>query len=141
VHHVRSIDGLGVSGRIETVRMERGMAFRCLVTIGNLGSLPVTILDVGGNGGDTTRRVVAMDTDAGDPSRRLVPFAPFTMPKGGTSTLEMEVKVRDDVCYTPNSYTGWFEEPVTFRVLGLTRHMSVPTRLEIRVAGNRETSC
>jgi hypothetical protein len=141
VHEPVDVDAFGNSGIIDTVRMERGMRFRYLVSIANEGPLPITITDVSaGSDQQIARHAVAMDTNTSDRDGTLEPFAPFTMPSDAIATLEMEVTVSNDVCYEPNSSTGWYTEPVTFRVLGITRHADVETRLEIRLAGTRQSS-
>ena len=51
----RSVDALGVSGLINTVKVQKGTTFTYLVSIRNDGPVPVTIKDIGMRGGRSPR--------------------------------------------------------------------------------------
>lgn len=141
----RSVGAFGVTGVVNTVRVaEKGSTFRYTVAIRNDGSLPVTIEDVGGlidpaTREDTiTRHAVGMNIDSiaeHGPPADFFPFAPFRLDPGQEAALEMEVYVGKQACLDRAPTWFWFEEPVTYRILGITRHSMVPTGMELRIAG------
>jgi hypothetical protein len=141
----RDVDALGVTGTVQSLPMIRGMVFRYRFSLANTGRLPVTIVDVGfpQPHGISTHVVRANpslldDTRAGS---GYGPFAPFRLPPGSVAGLTMEVDVARDACSAPGSFTSWYQEPVTYRVLDVTRHATVDTGTEIRLEGTDATAC
>ena len=47
----------------------------------------------------------------------------------------MEVRLGNDACLDRSGFTLWSSEPVTYRILGITRHSDVETGIEIRIEG------
>jgi hypothetical protein len=132
----RFVQAFGVSGLVNTVRVAPGSTFRYDVTISNDGSLPVTITEIGTpEGGDISRRVIAVAYDhyPGGTPRATVPFSPFRLEPGSDAFIEMEVRLSDDTCLDRGGYYLWDSEPVTYKILGITRHSDVGTGTEIRV--------
>jgi len=140
-----SVDAFDVTGQVATVPMKRGLVFHYDVSIRNDGPLSVTIVDVGSPSDlMTPRQVVAMKPDlyeGGSVSDGYVPFEPFDLPPGQEAGLRMEVRITQAACYAPGGYASWYREPVTYRIAGITRHADVETRLEVRLAGTRDTAC
>jgi hypothetical protein len=131
------VDAFGVSGKVNSVHVDPGTTFRYDVTITNSGSFPATIEDIATDGGPISRRVVAFAANpyyGGEP-RTLTPFQPFRLAPDQFAFIEMEVHVGDDACLDRTAYTLWSTEPVTYKILGITRHSDVDTRTEIRVWG------
>jgi hypothetical protein len=147
VHVVRrNVDALGVSGSVQTVEMRRGMRFAYRFSIRNAADVPVTIVDVGthdGNGDIVVRPLRANTEPLID--QRLTggfgPFEPFQLAPGAEAAIAVEVHVGADACYASNTFAGIWELPVTYRIFGVTRHSWVDTGTEVRLAGNRETTC
>lgn len=138
----RNVDAFGVSGTVLRIPASAGMRFTYQVTIRNDGKVPVEITDVGsGSEGDLVmRRVVAAQPDhQGGSLDDPEPFRPFTLPPGQEAGLVIEVRVADDACVTePGSTTGWWSEPVTFRVFGFAwfeRSQDVETGTQVALVG------
>jgi hypothetical protein len=141
----RDVDALGVRGTVQSLPMIRGMTFRYRFSITNTGRLPITIVDAGfpQPQGISTQVVGADPSLLGnpEPTSGFGPFAPFRLQPGGVAGLTMQVNVARDACYERGSFASWYQEPVTYRVLGLTRHTTVDTGTEIRLEGTEATSC
>jgi hypothetical protein len=141
----RDVDALGVQGSIQTVPMQRDMTFRYRFSITNTGPVPITIVDVGSQDPQqiSTKLVAAKPAllAAPGPAEGFGPFAPFRLGPGEVAGLTMQVHVAPDVCYMQGSFAAWYEEPMTFRVLGITRHTVVNTGTEIRLEGTDATAC
>jgi hypothetical protein len=138
----RSVDALGVSGLINTVKVEKGTTFTYLVSMRNDGLVPVTIEDIGMGGGAITTRVVAVNPhpyENGGPSRGFTPFAAFRLDPEQEAIIEMEAQVGANACVEGRGSTSWFQEPVTYTIFGITRHSSVETGTEIRLVGAHRT--
>jgi len=140
----RKIAALGVTGTVQTVPMRPDMTFRYRFSIENTGGLPITVVDAGSHErqGITTTLVSAnpaLDTPGGPGT--FGPFAPFRLPPGQAAALTMQVHVPADACYARDSYAVWYEEPLIYRVLGITRHAEVSTGTEIRLGGTDATAC
>jgi hypothetical protein len=103
----------------------------------------VTVLNVGEAGGQITRRAVAMNlypyVNPGAAPDVYVPFAPFRLGPGQEARIELEVHVSDEACVQPGMISGWSQEPITYSILGITRHSLIETRTEIRVDGKNKT--
>ena len=139
------VDALGVTGTVQSLPMVRGMVFRYRFSLTNTGRLPITIVDAGfpQPQGISTKVVAAnpsLPENTGSASR-FGPFAPFRLSPGSVAGLTMEVTVPRDACSSPGSFTSWYQEPVTYRVLGVTRHATVETGTEIRLEGTDATAC
>ena len=141
----RDVDALGVTGTVQSFPMIRGMVFRYRFSITNTGRLPITIVGAGfpEPQGISTKVVAANPSllDNSRPGSAFGPFAPFQLRPGGVAGLTMEVTVPRDACSAPGSFTSWYQEPVTYRVLGVTRHATVETGTEIRLEGTDATAC
>jgi len=75
-------------------------------------------------GGRRSRRAVGFAANpyvAGTP-RTVSPFAPFRLSPDDEAFIEMEVQVADDACLGRHTFTEWYEEPVTYTLLGIMRH-------------------
>jgi hypothetical protein len=134
----RLVDAFGVVGLVNTVRVDPGTTFRYSVTIWNDGPLPVTIENVGDSGdGPISRRVVAFAANPypGGHPRTTAPFSPFRLDPDQGAFIEMEVRLGNDACLDRSGFTLWSSEPVTYRILGITRHSDVETGIEIRIEG------
>jgi hypothetical protein len=132
------VDAFGVSGLINTVRVEKGTTFTYLVSIRNDGPVPVTIKDIGMKDEAITTRVVAVNPhpyENGGPSRGLRPFAAFRLDPEQDAIIEMEAQVGANACVEGPGFASWFQEPVTYTIFGITRHSSVETGTEIRLVG------
>jgi hypothetical protein len=143
---VRHVDAFGSTGMINTVPIQRGTVFRYTITIRNDGRVPITILDAGWPSDEMLpRHVVAMKpdlyADGGRVDTGFVAFEPFELRPGVEAGLRMEVRVTEEACYDPGGSASWFSEPITYRILGITRHSDVETGLELRLRGTRDTSC
>ena len=126
----RLVDAFGVVGLVNTVRVDPGTTFRYSVTIWNDGPLPVTIENVGDSGdGPISRRVVAFAANPypGGHPRTTAPFSPFRLDPDQGAFIEMEVRLGNDACLDRSGFTLWSSEPVTYRILGITRHSDVET--------------
>ncbi len=141
----RDVDALGVKGSVQTVPMQRDMTFRYRFSITNTGPVPITVVDAGSEDPQqiSTKLVAAkpMLMAAPGPAERFGPFAPFRLAPGEVAGLTMQVHVAPDVCYMQGSFAAWYEEPMTFRVFGITRHTVVNTGTEIRLVGTEATAC
>lgn len=145
-----SIEGLGVSGRIEEIPASLGLTFRYLISIRNDGPLPVRILDAGDPPGDSGLIALHLvgaipDLYAGGAKRTVGegvgPFQPFDLAPGTEAGLQLEVRVNQGGCLSPGSYAAWYQVPVTYRLLGITRHAEVDTGIEVRIAGTAAIAC
>jgi len=142
----RNVDALGASGTIQTLAMQRGMSFTYRFSLTNDGPVPITILGIGLDDGDDP---IAIRLAAAKPDLRLGagpmdgfgPFEPFAIASGDEAGLEVRVHVGGDACYAPGSSAVIWQLPVTYRILGITRHGWVDTGTEIRLTGNRGTAC
>ena len=133
---IRQIDALGVQGTVQTVAMRPDMTFRYRFSIQNTGRVPITIVDAGSQQPqDISTKVVSANpaVESSQGSDGFGPFAPFRLAPGQVAALTMHVHVASDVCYLKGTATVWYQEPVTYRVLGITRHAEVPTGTEIRL--------
>jgi len=140
------VDAFGVSGMVLEIPARPDMRFTYLVSIRNDGSLPVQVVDagIGSRTDQVSRHVIAMKLDlerAGSVESGFVPFQPFTLAPGGEAGLQMEVRVSSLACMAKGGYASWSSEPVTYRILGLTRHSEVDTGTEIRLIGDGHTGC
>jgi hypothetical protein len=140
------IDALGVSGRVIRIPAAPGLVFRYRFTVTNAGSLPVTINDAGSRAQPSavSRSVVAMKPNmsvGGAVAEGFVPFHPFQLGPGQQSGLEMEVRLADDYCFAPGTSLSWYQEPISFRLLGIDRRADVGTGTEIELTGSASTSC
>jgi hypothetical protein len=141
---IRQIDALGVQGTVQTVPMRPDMTFRYRFSIENTGRLPITIVDVGSHQPQNISTTVVsadLSMESSPESDGFGPFAPFRLAPGQVAGLTMQVHVASDVCNAKGTATVWYQEPVTYRVLGITRHAEVPTGTEIRLEGTDATAC
>jgi len=141
----RDVDALGVKGIVQSLPMIRGMRFRYRFSITNTGRLPITIVAVGfPQPQDISTHVVRAEPallNGSEPASGSGPFAPFRLSPGGVAALTMQVDVARDACSMQGSFASWYQEPVTYRVLGITRHTTVDTGTEIRLEGTDATTC
>ena len=143
------IDGLGVSGMVEDVAAQPSMVFTYRISVRNDGPMPVTITSVGESrpGDVVTRRVVAFRPNlytGGSTSQGFETFHPFEIAPGDEAGIEIEVRTSSDLCLSDTgagqTYLSWFTEPITYRILGITRHTVIDTGNEIRLIGTDATS-
>jgi hypothetical protein len=141
----RDVDTLGVQGSVQIVPMQRDMTFRYRFSITNTGPVPITVVDVGSEDPQqiSTKLVAAKQIPMAPPGPAGGSglSAPFRLAPGEVAGLTMQVHVAADVCYMQRSFAAWYEEPMTFRVLGITRHTVVNTGTEIRLEGTDATTC
>ena len=138
------VDALGTSGSIETVQIRPHLTFRYGFSITNTGRVPITIVGAGSSGqqGISTKLVEAnLSLDRAPGPKQFGPFAPFRLGPGASAGLMMQVRVSGHACYGPGSSATWYQEPVTYRVLGVTRHATVDTGTEIRLEGTDAAAC
>ena len=134
----RFVDAFGMSGLVNTVRVDPGTTFRYDVTIWNDGLLPVRIESIGdGEDGPLSRLAVAYAANpyAGGNPRSTAPFSPFRLDPDEGAFIEMEVQVAADACLQRDIVASWYWEPVTYSIFGITRNSDVETGTEIRVEG------
>ena len=134
----RLVDAFGVVGLVNTVRVDPGTTFRYDVTIWNDGPLPITIENIGDSGAaPISRRVVAFAANPyyGGRPRAIAPFSPFRLDPDQGAFIEMEVRVGNDACLDRSGFMLWSSEPVTYRILAVTRHSDVETGIEVRIEG------
>ena len=140
----RNVDALGASGSVQIVQMRPKMEFRYGFSVTNTGRLPITIVDAGSPGQQaisTTLVEVNFSLERASGTKGFGPFAPFRLEPGETAGLMMRVRVSGQPCYGPGSFTTWYQEPVTYRVFGVTRHATVNTGTEIRLEGTDASAC
>ena len=138
----RSVDAFGVSGLIDTVKVQKGTTFTYRVSIRNDGPVPVMIKDIGMRGGAITTRVVAVNLhpyENGGPARGFIPFAGFRLDPHEDAIIEMQTQVGANACVEGRGSSSWFQEPITYTIFGITRHSSVETGTEIRLVGTHRT--
>jgi hypothetical protein len=144
VHH--SVDALGVSGSVQTVAMRRGMTFSYRFSIKNGAAVPVTIVDLGLDRSEDeisirpTKAKPDLFAQPG-PSAGFGPFEPFVLAAGSEAGLEVEVHVPHAVCFAPHSFASIWELPLTYKIVGVTRHSLVDTGMELRLEGTSRTAC
>ena len=68
------------------------------------------------------------------------PFTRFKLARGEEAFIQMEVPVSEDACIEGGGFVGWYAEPITYSIFGITRHSYVETRAEIRVEGKHRTA-
>jgi hypothetical protein len=111
--------------------------------------VPVTITSVGESqpGDIVTRHVVAFRPNlyaGGSTSEGFETFHPFEIAPGAEAGIEIEVRTSSDLCLSDTgdgqTYLSWFTEPITYRILGITRHAIIDTGNEIRLIGTEATS-
>jgi uncharacterized repeat protein (TIGR01451 family) len=143
------IDGLGASGMVEDVAARPGTGFTYRISVRNDGPVPVTVTSVGESrpGDVVTRRVVAFKPNpytGGSTSEGFETFHPFEIAPGAEAGIEIEVRTSSDLCLSDTgdgqTYLSWFTEPITYRILGITRHAVINTGNEIRLIGTEATS-
>ena len=122
------------------------MTFSYRFSIKNDAPVPVTIVDVGlhRSDDDISIRPVRAKPDlftGTGPSAGFGPFEPFVIAAGSEAAVEVEVHVARDVCYLAHSFASVWQLPVSYRMLGLTRHSLVDTGIELRLEGTSETAC
>lgn len=140
----RNVDALGASGSVQIAQMRPNLTFRYGFSVTNTGRLPITIVDAGSPGQQdiSTKLVEAnLSLERVTGLKGFGPFAPFRLGPGETAGLMMQVRVAAQACSGPGSSTTWYQEPVTYRVLGVTRHATVDTGTEIRLEGTDATAC
>jgi hypothetical protein len=134
------IDAFDISGVVFEVPVGRDGRFRYRFSIRNDGPVPVTIRQIGSSGpwggdpqlGRRAMRLVA-DASAGTAS----PFErwhAFSLAPGREALIEMEA-VYHGRCMQRGDGVSWSWEPLTFSILGVTRHDDVPVGVEVRFVG------
>jgi hypothetical protein len=142
----RSVDAMGVLGSVQTIPLRRGLTFTYRFSVRNAGPVPITIVDVGVHDARETlpMRAVAAKPDLFEqpgPAVGFGPFEPFQLPSDQEAGLEVQVHVARDACYVRGSESVIWRVPLTYRVLGVTRHSWIDTRTEIHLVGTRDTTC
>jgi hypothetical protein len=125
------------------------MVFTYRFSIRNAGPVPITITAIGDPrpGEVVTRSAVAFKPDlyvGGSTSKGFEPFHPFQLAPDQEAGIEMEARAAPDICLSDTgegqTYVGWLTEPITYTILGVTRHTDVDTGNEIRLIGTKATS-
>jgi hypothetical protein len=137
----RDVDALGIQGSVQTMPMQRDMTFRYRFSITNTGPVPITVVDVGTGDTQQISTHVVQAKPSLLTSEQWGPFTPFRLAPGEVAGLTMQVHVAANVCYIQGTSATWYEEPLTFRVFGITRHTVVNTGTEIRLEGTDATTC
>lgn len=132
------IDAFDLSGYVFEVPTGRAATFRYRFSIRNDGPFAVTIRHVAAHDGDgparVTRRAVRIDTAPLSGPIAYQPWHPFTLDPGDEATLEMQATY-EGMCMARGDALSWNREPVTFSVLGVTRHEDVMVGVEVRFVG------
>jgi hypothetical protein len=134
------IDAFDVSGVVFEVPVGREGRFRYRFSIRNDGPVAVTIRQIGftgprGGNSRLGRRAVGFVADASAGTRS--PFErwhAFSLAPGREALIEMEAVYRGR-CIERDSFVSWNVEPVTFSIVGVTRHDDVPVGVEVRFVG------
>jgi hypothetical protein len=134
------IDAFDVSGVVFEVPVGREGRFRYRFSMRNDGRFAVTIRQIGFTGpwgGDSRlgRRAVGFVADAYAGARS--PFErwhAFSLAPGREALIEMEA-VYHGRCMQRGDAVSWSWEPVTFSILGVTRHEDVLVGVEVRFVG------
>jgi hypothetical protein len=142
----RSVDALGVTGTVQTMQMRRDMTFTYRFSLKNAAPVPITIVDVGSHGDDediSIRPVAAKPAlwSTSDTADGYGPFEPFQVAAGDEAGLEVRVHVSAAACAQRGSAAVIWQLPVTYRILGLTRHSRIDTGTELRLVGTGDTAC
>jgi hypothetical protein len=135
------IDAFDISGVVFEVPVGRNGRFRYRFSIRNDGPLPVTIRRIGSSGpwgSDSqlgrraTRMVADASTGTASPFER---WHAFSLAPGREALIEMEA-VYHGRCMQRGDAVSWNWEPVTFSILGVTRHDDVRVGVEVRLTGD-----
>jgi hypothetical protein len=141
---VQEVDAFGVKGLVFQIPARRAMVFRYSFSILNDGAVPIDIEAIGWQGGGPMQTAaVAFNSDidrGGSTDAGAEPFQPFRLAPGADAGIEMQVTLGPDVCLDRGGSLTAYQEPVTFRVLGITRHESVTTGVQLEITGTPETS-
>jgi hypothetical protein len=142
-HHV---DAFGVSGTVIEVEAPPEQVFTYRFSLRNDGPLPVTILALGSVDGPIHIEAVEVrpeliGTEVANVSKGFEPFAPFTLSAGHEAAITAEVNVTDEYCADIGGYSSWSTVPITYRLLGITRHSDLQTGVEIRMVGTKAPRC
>jgi hypothetical protein len=134
------IDSFDISGVVFEVPVGREGRFRYRFSIRNDGPLAVTIRQIGyadPDGGNSRfeRRAVGLLADAsGGTASPFDRWHSFSLPPGQEALIEMEA-VYHGRCLRRGDAMGWNKEPVTFSILGVTRHEEIGVGVEVRFVG------
>jgi hypothetical protein len=133
------VDAFDISGHVFKVPVGRDARFRYEFSIRNDGPVSVVIEDVGAQGGGGSsrlgRRAVLVLPDAHEGPRTYGRWHPFSLAPGQEATIQMEA-VYEGRCLERDSGMTWNSEPVTYSVLGLTRHEDIMVGVEVRFLGS-----
>ena len=134
------VDSFDISGVVFEVPVGREGRFRYRFSIRNDGPFAVTIRKIGyadpvGSNSRFERRAVRLVTDAS--AGTASPFGrwhTFSLEPGREALIEMEA-VYHGRCMQRGDAVWWNMEPVTFSILGVTRHEEIGVGVEVRFVG------
>jgi hypothetical protein len=133
------VDSFDITGIVFAVPTGREARFRYRFSIRNTGPVGVTIERIEASDRESAsgldRRAVRVDPEpyVGSPDA-LDPWHPFSLAPGDEAVVEMEATY-EGMCMRRGDAVSWNREPVTFSVLGLTRHEDVMVGVEVRFVG------
>jgi hypothetical protein len=136
------VDAFDMRGTGFTVPTGRTATFRYRFSILNEGPVAVRIDSVGtplGEDGSLRRAIrVVPDLwadDGGTGPPREEPWHPFTLPSGGEAVVVMEAAY-DGRCISRGESIGWYWEPVSFSIFGISRNDIIESGVEVRFIGD-----
>ena len=136
---VTEVDAFDISGVVFDVPVGRRSTFRYRFSIRNDGPFPVTIRSIGTSSdrgdGSLGRRAVRVRPDAYAGALAYEPWHAFSVAPGDEAIVEMEAAYHGR-CLSRGDALSWNREPVTFSMLGLTRHEDVMVGVEVRFVGS-----
>jgi hypothetical protein len=117
-----------------------GKELRIVFTLSNEGPFGITITHVGfGPGYLHWLSMERVQTRPESGNQSLSPFRPFSL--SAREYVDVFVTLRMTGCLGQSTQTQIGSIPVTFRVLGFTRHTTVSLPESIVVAGRRDVQC
>jgi hypothetical protein len=137
------VDAFDMRGTVFTVPTGRTATFRYRFSILNGGPVAVKINDIGSppGDGDLTRHAIRVIPDVwaddgviGPPPEE--PWHPFMLRPGGEAVVVMEAAY-DGRCMHRADDVSWYWEPISFSILGVSRHAYLESGVEVRFTGDR----
>jgi len=123
------------------VRHERGGRFRVLFTLSNEGPMGVTITRIGPGPETEEWGLPFVSMTTAPIGGRERPFRPFSLAGRGKHFVDVRVTVQMKGCLSPDTSTSLRAVPITYRVLGFTRHTTVYLPESIEVVGSPGETC
>jgi hypothetical protein len=135
--------GITSGARIFRIPMTHpDLTFTYRFSISNDSPVPITVTAIGSSASDQeasqlTRVPVRMQLNVLDPTSTEThwePFGSFDLDPHREAAIEMRATVQR--CLASESAVDWGTEPVTFKVLGITRHVDFQPNVQIDLVGS-----